>query len=222
MTTLAVIPCKFDRIRPVVVECVRRLREHNPEVDVLVVDSDSEDQTYFAEVLALGATVTVLGNRNYASGAYAWAYRTSEQRDADEFWLLADSLMVNAPIKTTGDLTTVRWFQNSWGWDEDGTPLQVWGGEQLARLGLPLPGQFRGVFGPMWFCTRQVMVDLEDIGYFDLLPTTKCEQSALERVTGIVLEHLGYDVTNSLQGQHVDHFGAYDESVVAKLNMARP
>lgn len=196
MSGLFVIPSKHDPTRPLAAECADRVRAHHPAADILIVE-----------------------NKHYTQGAYAMA-----PTGYDHYYLIQDSLMLNAPIPAPDPLITVRWFgdpPHPWGWDANGNDLRGWGAAQLAKLGIGCPDRYRGVFGPMWACTGEVMDALTGIGFWSILPVDKYEQCALERVTGIVLAHLGYDVRVSLQGEHHGHFDAYDETVVTKLDMAR-
>lgn len=223
VNTLAIVPCKFEASRPCVIDCVTRLREHHPEVDVMVVDSDSEDRSYFAEVEKLGAQVLDAHNRNYGVGGFRRGVDVAD--DYDRYWFLFDSLLVNRPLELNDQpLTTVRYFEHPptpWGADRMGADLYLWGAAALSRIGINCPAVYAGVFGPMWFCDAQVVDDLRRAGFWSLLPDDKWQACAMERVAGIVLERLGYDVRNSLQGRHVGHYDPYDETFVTKLDMAR-
>lgn len=218
MRSLFVVPCKYDQSNPVVKDCVARIARCHPHSGIVVVDSDSED--YYETP---HAHISWTSNRNYAQGAYAYVVKHYQ---ADVFYFLQDSVMVNGSLPVPDPFYTVRWFSDpphAWGWDEEGASLRGWGEKMLSRMGIPCPDTYRGVFGPMWACTKEIVEELRLIGFWDILPENKFEQSALERVTGIVLEHLGYDVRDgSLQGQHTDHFGEYDSTYITKLNMARP
>ncbi len=216
MRSLFVIPCKYDPAKPFVQECVKRVREHHPEADILVVDSASAEQSYTAAMMSLRATVAFTGNRHFGPGAYAYA--NWYWKGYDTYYLIQDSVFLNAPLPET--FGTARWFADPptpWGQNEDGSSLRAWGQHALNLMGIECPDSYRGVFGPIWWGPRKMMDDLARVGFWNCLPTTKWEACAMERVTGIVLEHLGYDVTQSLQGQHIDHFGDYDESVLKKV-----
>jgi hypothetical protein len=43
----------------------------------------------------------------------------------------------------------------------------------------------------------------------------------MERIAGIVLENLGYDVTNALQGSGGEIYGNYDETYMKKIHLLR-
>jgi hypothetical protein len=218
MKSLWVVPCNHDPARPVVVECVRRIRQHHPDDKILVIDSASDDKSYFDELLDL-CWIDDIDNRHYTLGAYRHAY---EHYRADFYYLIHDSLWLNAPIPRRWG--TVRWFSDPphpWGWDADGQTLQTWGSQQLTAMGLETPKTYRGIMGPMWFSPRQTLHELADLGFWAIDVTDKYQLCAMERVAGIVFDHLGYDVTISLQGEHHGHYDLYDETNVRKLDMAR-
>ncbi len=222
-----VVPCRFDPERPVVFDCVASIREHHPDDQIVVVDSDSGDLSYQDRLIdELGAIPVSEANRNYAQGAYRWAYEHTTPA-AEFFALIHDSLIVNANLHHLQDseLTTVRWFgapPNPWGCDESGTDISVWGAAQAREhMGLDIPGEFKGVFGPMWFCQRKVLDDLAGLGFFDILPMSAFEQQGMERLTGIALTHLGYDVTRALQGCMAGFFDEYDSTFVEKRHLLR-
>jgi hypothetical protein len=58
----------------------------------------------------------------------------------------------------------------------------------------PLPAEYRGVFGPMLFCNRQVLEQLDQQGFFALQPTNRGEANGCERLAGLMLERAGWDL----------------------------
>lgn len=218
MTTF-VVPVKFDPHNPVVFNCVASIREHHPDARIVVVDSDSEDQTYLQDIDA--DVVADFRNRGYPLAAYRWAY----EHDPDEqIWaLIHDSLRVITPIPAPDPLLTVRYFDTpptGWGYDRHGVPLEEWARKAVGDK-FPLNPTFAGLLGPMWFCTRQVLTDLMDVGLFDIPVEDKWQLCAMERVTGIALQYLGYDARVSLQGRMEGFFDPYDETVVVKCHPGR-
>ncbi len=217
VTSLFVIPCKYDPTRPVIFDCVARIHQHHPTARIMVVDSCSEDRSYLDNI---EVDHIRLGNRHCMNGAFTHGI----DAEADVYHFIADSVMVNQPLPHPDPLVCFRWFSNpphQWGWDRDGINLVVWGAAQLDKIGLPTPDSYRGVQGPMFSALPSVVEDLRRIGYWTLLPDDMWQQCAMERVTGIVLEHLGYDVTVSLQGEHRGHFDEYPDTYITKLNLGR-
>lgn len=224
MESLFVVPCRFDASRPVIYECIDAIQRHHDNPRIVVVDSGSPDKSYFDFLIDRGVRIASINNQLYATGAHAWAF--VHHPDIEFFYLVFDSLIVTANLDEFQQrpLTTIRHWHSSehdWGWDEDGTHLSVWGGEQLARMGVPMPTAYHGIMGPLMFAHRSVLQSLYDLGYWFTQTTSAYKQCATERVIGICLEHLGHDVTQSLQGTHIRHESPYDESFVRKLDMAR-
>jgi hypothetical protein len=216
--TAFVVPCKFDPARPIVFDCVASIRLHHPDATIVVVDANSDDRSYLTDVDAdlIGDFAT---GPTYTLATYKWAY--DQLPDEQTFGLIHDSLIVNAPIPDPDPLLTVRHFctpPQGWGWDSQGVPLQDWAA-QVAPF--PIPDQFVGILGPMWFCRRQVLADLVDFGLFDIPVLDKWQLCGMERVTGIALQACGYDPTVSLQGEMFGFFDHYDETVVSKCHLGR-
>ena len=223
--SLWVIPVRFDPERPAVFDCVEAIQRHHDDPHILIVDSDSPDKPYLRWCIERGCTIGPVNNRLYATGAFAWAQR--HYPDVSYFYFTFDSLIVQSNLDhlQAMPLTVVRHWastEHDWGWDHDGTHLSIWGAEQLARMGVAMPEHYHGVMGPMMFVQRPVVEHLDHLGYWFTQVTSAYEHCAMERVAGIVLEHLGFDLPEaSLQGVHTSHGASYDESLVRKLDMAR-
>jgi len=222
---LWVIPCLFDPDRPVVFECIRAIQRYHTDPKILIVDSGSPDRSYLEFCIRLGCKTAPINNKLYSFGAHAWAIR--HYGEVPYFFLIMDSLIVqsNCDHLREQPVTTLRHWPNSmhgWGWDSNGVPLEEWGGEQLDRMGVPMPSEYVGTMGPVLFAQREVIDKLDfELGYWFCQTDDKYKLCAMERVQGIVLAHLGYDPSNSLQGIHTRHEADYPEGVVRKINMAR-
>lgn len=205
---LWVIPCRYD---PVVFECVDSIRTHFPGDDILLVDSCSPDTSYL-DTIDVDHIET--GNRHRHSGAW----KRAVDYGADRYGLIHDSLIVHSHWEPA-DFQAVRWFH------ESGLPIAAagWVTDQLATLGYAVPDYYAGIFGPMLFCTGDVLDHFAGSGVLDLQPSDVEEAAGMERVTGIVAAELGYDVTiGALQGQMAGFYDSYDHTHVEKRHLARP
>ncbi len=221
---LWVVPCYFDPDRPIVFECIRAIKRYHKDPKILVVDSGSPDRSYLDLCVDMGCKVAPINNKLYGFGAHAWAIR--HYGEVEFFYLIFDSLIVQSNCDEFRErpVTAIRHFSSQvhdWGWDENGAHLSGWGHEQLARMGVPVPAQYSGLMGPMAFMQRDVIDKLDHMGYFFTQTSSKYLLCGMERVSGIVLESMGIDVTQSLQGPHGRHEDVYDETYVRKINMAR-
>lgn len=198
--------------------------KHHDRPQILVVDSGSEDRSYLEWCLDHGCKVAPINNKLYSFGAHAWAMR--HYGEVNYFYFMMDSLIVNANLDEFRErpVTVMRHFSSQvhdWGWTETGEHLSVWGHHQLERMGISVPSAYHGVMGPIYFMQRDIIDKLDHMGYFFTQTSSKYLLCGMERVSGIVLESIGVDVTRSLQGHHGHHDDPYDETFVRKLNMAR-
>ena len=219
-----VVPCKFDPANPVIFECIEAIQRHHENPTILVVDSDSDDKSYLNWCVDHGCRIGPTNNHLRAFGAHAWAYR--HHPDFDYFYFIFDSLIVQSNLDKYQHraVTAMRHWPSvlhGWGWDHDGTPLEVWGKEQLDRMGIWMPENYTGIMGPMMFANKSVCDALDAIGYWFAQTETGYQHCAMERVAGITLAHIGYPITESIQGVHTSHWATYDESMVRKINLAR-
>jgi hypothetical protein len=196
----------------------------HPNEKIVIVDSDSYDKSYFQDIDS-SVVIYDVENRHYALEAYNIGYKNNPEEDF--YYCIHDSLVLkdNIDFVKSSKLTTIRWWDSPpvpIGRDANDNDLSVWADSVMREsLGYGIPGIYKGVFGPMMLCQNKVMKDLFDCGFFNILPNNKHESCATERILGMVLENLGYDVTNSLQGVMGDFHGFYDERYVKKNYLLR-
>ncbi len=77
-----------------------------------------------------------------------------------------------------------------------------WCVSKLKKTDYFMPKIWLSVFGPMFMCNRTVMSKLYKKRFHKILPTNKLEQMCMERLFGIAFQQEGYDVSNSVQGEH--------------------
>ena len=220
MKHLFSITCKFDPANPVVLSCIESIQEHHPGSIIHVVDSDSEDKSYYEQVTAIGAVVQDIKNKSLTTGNIWHTYE--EHPDYDYYYFLHDSMLIKENLLdlTEQDVTALRYFRswNGIGW----TPAEVptgdngfvypetfnWANSQLLTKTTyrPTSGQrFAALFGPILMCKRSVLDKLKQAGFDKIRPTTKRQSEAMERVWGMVLGMEGYDLSKlSIQGYCYD------------------
>lgn len=218
-----VIPCKFEKDKPIIFECVERIKTFHPNDKILIVDSCSDDKSYYS---MSGVIIADIENLNYGTNAFYYAYKNFPEEKF--FYCIYDSLLLNQSLKEFNQkpLTVIRHFKSpptEIGFDENGISLAEWASLQMKlNMNLNIPATYTGVMGPMFFGNRTVFSNLEEIGFFNILPKNKYQLCAMERILGITLEHIGYDIIgNSIQGEMFDFFGNYENTYVEKVNMAR-
>jgi hypothetical protein len=77
-----------------------------------------------------------------------------------------------------------------------------WSLMSLKKTNYFFPNIWNSVFGPMFFCDREVLTKLKRNNFHKILPSNKNEQMSMERLWGIALTQEGYNVANTLQGDH--------------------
>lgn len=220
MSHLFSITCKYDPNNPVVLSCVESIRKHHPDSPIHVVDSGSEDKSYYEQVEALGATVQDINNGSLTTGNIWYTYE--KYPDYDYYYFLHDSMLIKDGLLDLldRDVVALRYFRswNGIGW----TPAEVpsgengfvyeetynWANTQLLSKTTyrPEPShRFAALFGPILMCKRSVLDKLKAAGFDKVRPTTKPQSEAMERVWGMVLNMEGYDLSElSVQGYCYD------------------
>ena len=214
MKTLFVVPCRYN---PVVRDCVRSIRTHEPDAKILLVDSWSPDESY---LLSMDVDYVRRENCHYMTGAYQHG---AHLRGFDRYAFIHDSLELTAPLSAwlpdDAPLGIVRFVDSVWGDPE----LNTFGRAELARMGIDEPPDWWVVFGAMFFCDRATVDQLHRLRWFDAKPVNKSQASATERTLGIALRHLGHNVREvpCAQGHHGGPDVPADESFVRKTFLDR-
>ena len=77
-----VIPCKYNKDYPSIQKIVHDIRLFHPEETICVVDSDSDDKSYFDDIkLYKNVIIEDIANKNYQIGAYWYAYKKYPNED---------------------------------------------------------------------------------------------------------------------------------------------
>lgn len=167
--------------------CLDALAEHETSGrKVLVVDTGTtcEDSLAFLNSILdrswpFALEVARSPYRGYDSGAYIYAYCNYSSAD---YFFMQDSVRPKRKgwLKEFEDRATYRvgcvpWltFQMQWDCQEQVDWVrQTFGTDQWPPF---------GIFGPIFYATREALQSLDDRGYLESIPTTKLEQQAMER-----------------------------------------
>lgn len=194
MNTMIVIACK-NTGQGQIVECIKSIRESGNNDAICVVDSNSPDKTYFEEIKKYNVIIEDIGNINHIDGAIWYCYE--KYVDVEFFYVLHDSMIVNKKLTpiSKNDLTIFSHFE---GLPFDSDVQLAYSLNKIAEVGLDISNvtlsTLAGVFGTAIYCKRQILDDLKELGLNKILPTSKLEAQASERLWGIFLHKLGYDV----------------------------
>ena len=183
-----VIPCKYNPQFSFVIDLVKSIREFHPTEKIIVVDSDSDDKSYFCEIEKYGAVVEDIKNRNWMVGAYWHSYK--KYPDEDFYFFLHDSMIVkgNMDYLKEKDLTTLMYFDRMVG------NFNTWSNliTQNSKYKYVFSGY--GCYGPIFFCKNKVMKRMLEMGADKFLPSTKAETGYCEGCYGFFLEEQGYSL----------------------------
>ncbi len=217
-----IVPCKYDG-RPFVQLCVSSIRDFYPTARILVVDSDSDDASYVAEVRAMGADVDRRGNPHYADGAVWKAY--DRYPHEDYYALIHDSMQIVRPI----DNYIHQPFSSYMWWDSTvhafDTPEQaLWCGKLFKRPEVRLAWEhgtpFLGLCGVSFIASNPTLFSLYSAGVPTFKPVNKSEACGCERAWGIALQELGVDIQkNSIGG---DFHNRNKNPAITKRFLNRP
>ena len=74
-----IIPCKYSAGSPIL-KCIEQIKKYYPDEDIVVVDSDSDDKSYF-DLIRNDVLDIIEGNHNYEIGAYIKAYEAHPNQE---------------------------------------------------------------------------------------------------------------------------------------------
>jgi hypothetical protein len=184
-----VIPCKYSSRDSYVITLVDDIRKHHPDEEIVVVDSDSEDRSYYADLDKYGVLVEDAHNKHWMVGAYWYAFK--KYPDRDFYYFMHDSMRVKANLDhlKNRDLTIMCYFRRT-GFKS----FNMWGDRIDAETDYKYDRNGLGCQGPMFFCKRGLMEKLRAKGADKLLPRNKQETGYLEGAYGFFFEAEGYDL----------------------------
>jgi hypothetical protein len=107
-----ILPCYFQREKPVIINAVKSIRKFHPDSLIIIVDSGSSDKSYFKDLEIYSVIIEDVDNKNYDTGAYWYAYR--KYTDIEFFYFFHDSIEVydNLFDLFNYDVTSIRYFNS--------------------------------------------------------------------------------------------------------------
>ncbi len=183
-----VIPCKYNPDFPFIIQLVKDIREHHPNDKIVVVDSDSNDKSYFKVLEELGVVIEDVANNNWMVGAYWHTFKMYP--DEDFYFFMHDSMRVKANLDylKEKDLTTLMYFDRMAG------NFNTWGDLISNESKYEYKNNGFGCFGPIFFCKNKVMKTMQEMGADRFLPNNKQETGYCEGCYGFFMEEQGYDL----------------------------
>jgi hypothetical protein len=183
-----VIPCKYNPKFPFIINLVDGIRRYHPTEKIVVVDSNSEDKSYFNELSKYDVTIENVSNLNWMIGAYWHAFK--KYPNEEFYFFLHDSMIVkeNMDYLKERDLTTLMYFDRTVG------NFNTWGDLITQNSAYEYIPQGYGCYGPLFFCKNKVMKRMLEMGADKFLPSSKAETGYCEGCYGFFLEEQGYNM----------------------------
>lgn len=202
-----VIPCKYvDQC--LIEESVKYVRLYHPTSKILIVDSDSDDKSYFKKLEPYNVIIADVANQHYEIGALWYAVKNYVE---DSYVLMQDSIIFNKSINNKIDDTKLfacfsHFFEPLLG-NFSHVPTEEW----LSRIN-QMMGEFGsisgnqqivGAFGTNFIINRRLIdLMLAKNLHKTFLPTAKQDSWMSERICGIIPQRCGVDVTTSIAGEY--------------------
>ena len=185
-----VISCLYNNKFPYIIDLVNNIREFHPTEKIVVVDSGSEDKSYFQILEDKNVIIEDINNKNWMIGAYWHAYKKFP--DEDFYFFMHDSMKVknNLDSLKNNDLTILMYFERY-----NVAHFNNWGDIIDKNTSYEYRYTGYGCFGPIFFCKNKVMKNMLEMGVDNFLPTNKFETQICEGAYGFFLEEQGYDLT---------------------------
>jgi hypothetical protein len=183
-----VIPCKYNPNHPFIVELVKDIRKFHPIEKIVVVDSDSDDKSYFDVLKQYDVIIEDISNKNWMIGAYWHAYK--KYPNEEYYFFMHDSMRVkdNLDYLKEKDLTLVMYFDRTIAY------FNTWGEKIMNESSYNYSYDGYGCYGPIFFCKNKVMKRMLEMGVDKFLPVNKTETQYCEGCYGFFLEQQGYNL----------------------------
>jgi len=176
-----IIPCKFNRKFPFIIDLVQSIRKFHPTEKIVVVDSCSNDKSYFMDLISYDVTI-MENNPNWCIGAYWMVYKKFPNEDY--YYCMHDSMKVKDNLDSFKEkkLTTMMYF------DRNISNFNSWGELITKESKYAYKNIGNGCYGPMFFCKNEVLKNMMAMGADKFLPTNKQEIGYCEGCYGFFLE----------------------------------
>jgi hypothetical protein len=204
-----IIPCKYDKEKSQIQECIDSIRTHHPEEKIVVVDSVSDDTTYLEDLSKIpNVIVFEKQNSNYIVGALWKVYEAFP--DEHHYVLIHDSMVINKPLtKFLEDDQTysfLYFIQEPQSADQPVIDRFV-GPNYVHTPGYPMVG----VFGTACILKNDLMKKfIKNNLHQTFLPKDKTECMVSERAIGVLFSLEGINfVQNSVEQKNILEHWSY-------------
>jgi len=187
-----IIPCKYDKEKSQIRQCVTSISLHHPEEKIVVVDSFSEDTSYIDDIVSIpNVIVCDKKNSNYIVGALWKAYEMFP--DEHHYILIHDTVIIKKSIDkflhNEENYSFLYFIQEPQAADQPVIDRFV-GPAYKHNPGYPM----LGIFGTMCIIKNKLIKKfIHNKLHLTFLPVNKSECMVSERVMGILFSLEGID-----------------------------
>jgi hypothetical protein len=187
-----IIACKWVN-HSKLFDLVESIKKYQPNEKIVVVDSNSEDKSYF-EKIKDDCIIEDISNSNYLEGALWYCYE--KYQDETFFYLVQDSMILKKNIEffKENDVTHLSYFPYHYNYQYGRQMSDYCSTILYEKTNYRYIQPKYAVFGSTIYIKREVLDRLKNNGFHRVLPTNKMEMESLERLWAVVLEQEGYDV----------------------------
>jgi hypothetical protein len=220
-----VIPCKYDKEKSQIRECVSSINYHHPEEKIVVVDSFSDDTSYIDDITKIpNVVICDKKNPNYIVGALWKAYEMFP--DEHHYVLIHDSVTIKKPLNkflnNDENYSFLYFIQDPQAADQPVIDRFV-GPDYKHTPGYPM----LGIFGTMCIIKNELMKKfINSKLHQTFLPINKSECMVSERAMGVLfsLEGINFiyncveqkDFLNSIPIMQNDGFEYIKKTIVSR------
>lgn len=198
--------CKYIPQSPIK-ECVESITKFHPEEKIVIVDSQSEDKSYY-QLFSDNKNVDILDDCNpYRVPGALW--ETYKKYPNEPYYVfIQDSVIIKKSLdeylSSSDKFISFMYFPENAGAEGYDVTREV-----LSKTTYKVPepsDQIYGVFGPLFIIKNELMVKFKESGLMDVLKSTsKHECKACERIFGICAEQEGYSPKDfNIEGNYLE------------------
>lgn len=173
-------------IKDVICAC----KTHMPNEKIVVVDSNSEDKSYYEFIDVFDI---IEGNYNYETGALWMAFEKYPHEE--HYFLLQDTTMpVTNLISELKDNDVLSfWYTNDWESDMEG--CREWSIKNMKLTDIQYVSYgFKSILFNLFIVKNKVLQELKNKKFNKVLPTDKFSSASMERLWGIVFKQMRYNI----------------------------
>jgi hypothetical protein len=165
-------------------------KTHMPNEKIVVVDSNSEDKSYYELIDVFDI---IEGNLNYEAGALWMVFE--KYPNEEHYFLLQDTTIPITDLISELKDNDVLSFWYTIDWESDMEGCREWSIKNMKLTDIEYVSYgFKSILFNLFIVKNKVLQELKDKKFNKVLPTDKFSSASMERLWGIVLKQMGYKI----------------------------